>query len=399
MWHNEKTQSNNVWQQKWHNCHNKENVGHCLRFKREASNQAGKQKTFLIRQKHFTSTIMSSENILFLYHQDCSDGFLCRVIAHCFYERTHKSSLRTVHYHGVAPGSLDADLQYVLESLSSQGIKLSRIESFDVAMEGRHYAQMAAVCSDVQVFDHHESTWISVVGCNETNVCPHWLRFNQHHCGAYLAYMHFYGNAQKQLFVPEIIKYVQVRDLWLYNTDRDEPDSLNITTELYATWFALPLVRNVAEYEFFLLDETKRQLCTDRERLELFFQKLAQDGAARREQIDAQVKSLLLQKTPLTWYDGTRILFVESSHLQSEIGDRAIRDYQDAIDCVIIYRMVDGQIRMSLRSDSSRFNVNVFAKNWFGGGGHAGAAGARIVDLKQVEEFLALATVVEDSKQ
>lgn len=333
---------------------------------------------------------MSVENVLFLYHQDCSDGFLCRVIAHCFYEKTNRKESRTVHYHGVAPGSLDADLNYTLESISSQGIALSRIECFDVAMEPRHYATMAAACDDVQVFDHHESTWFSMIGSDETKVCPHWLHFNQQHCGAYLAYMHFYGNKQKHLFVPEIIKYVQIRDLWLYETDRDEPNSLEITTELYATWFALPLVRDVVEYEFFLLDETKQHLSTDKKRLEPFFQQLACDGAVRRKQIDQQVGNILMQKNPIAWCDGTRILFIESSHLQSEIGDRAIRDYRDAIDCAIIYRVIDGQVRMSLRSDSTRFNVNVFAKAWFGGGGHAGAAGARIVDQKQAEEFLAL---------
>lgn len=331
---------------------------------------------------------VAAENVLFLYHQDCSDGYLCRIIAHCFYEKTNFDPLRRVFYHGVAPGSLESDLNFLLFDLTvNQGICFARIECFDVAMEKKNYEQMRSVCSDVQVFDHHESTWNNVV-CDKSSVCPHWLRFNQQQCGAYLAYMHFYGNKQRHLFVPDIVKYVQVRDLWLYDTDRDEPNSVEITTQLYAVWFPLPLVRNVAEYEFFFLDDTKKRLCTDQSRLAPFFKQLAQDGSVKRVQINQQIESILSHCRPIIWYDGTRILFVESGTLQSEIGDRAIKDYGDAIDCAIIYRIVDGQIRMSLRSDPVRFNVNVFAKAWFGGGGHAGAAGARIVDLKEAEKFL-----------
>lgn len=54
-------ESDHAVQQKRNDGQDEEKVGDCLRFKREASNQGGNQKTFLICQKHLATLTENNE--------------------------------------------------------------------------------------------------------------------------------------------------------------------------------------------------------------------------------------------------------------------------------------------------------------------------------------------------
>ena len=185
------------------------------------------------------------KNILFLYHDPCTDGYLCRIVAEFFY--THAKQDVRVEYVGVNPSSLTADLDRILS-----GKVYDEILMFDVSLTPQNYNQLSAKAPIVKVFDHHESTAKAFA-----NVETNWLTFDNNHCGAYLAFRYFYGNETP---VPKLIQYVEVRDIWLYEKPRDLPESKEITTFLYNDLFRMPF-KESREYFFLLFDSTNDWWC------------------------------------------------------------------------------------------------------------------------------------------
>jgi oligoribonuclease NrnB/cAMP/cGMP phosphodiesterase (DHH superfamily) len=315
------------------------------------------------------------KEILFLYHDPCTDGFLCRVIAHCFYKQNPDPE-RNVTYVGVNPSALTGDLQRALEDNGKK--RYDQILMFDVSLGPEHYAQLRAASDCVSVFDHHESTLKKF-----PRGAPWWLEFDNDRCGAHLAYRYFFGAAAP---VPAIVRYVEVRDLWLFGTERDTlPASKEATTFLYAEPFLLPF-QAVEQYEFLLLGDAQR---IDDE----YWQMARTKGAAKILEVDKAVDDILAkaEKHSVTLPDSGEAktaLVAEACKYVSEAGSKVATTLAD-VDFSLFW-CIDEQnnIRLSLRSDGKRCNVNDIARQMWSGGGHAAAAGALITDAAAQEKFL-----------
>lgn len=328
-------------------------------------------------------------NILFLYHHPCTDGFLSRIIAHCFYERVNPDASRIVTYVGVNPSTLAADLQQCL----ARGRKFDQIRMFDVSLGPEHYEQLRAASADVLVFDHHEST------LKQFSSLPQWLKFDNSRCGAHLAFRYYFGSSTP---VPDIVRYVEVRDLWLYGKARDLPHSKAITTYLYAEPFALPF-KNVEQYEYLLLDTTaattttrEHRLCVNPVRLEQFWKEAREKGERImqevEEKVDAIVRTMVRKTFTLPDGNATKLvaLVAKSDVYASEIGNKATTTESDVDFALIWCNDEENRIRISLRSNATRCNVNEVARLLWKGGGHAAAAGALISDTAEKQAFLTM---------
>ena len=304
------------------------------------------------------------KNILFLYHDPCTDGYLCRIVAEFFY--THAKQDVRVEYVGVNPSSLTADLDRILS-----GKVYDEILMFDVSLTPQNYNQLSAKAPIVKVFDHHESTAKAFA-----NVETNWLTFDNNHCGAYLAFRYFYGNETP---VPKLIQYVEVRDIWLYEKPRDLPESKEITTFLYNDLFRMPF-KESREYFFLLFDSTNDWWCG-----------AAKQGRIILNLVEKSVDSIVAsmkEKTVLVNGVEKQCLVANAIEYVSEVGNKATKSNQ-SIDFALLWSYdTEGRIRISLRSDASRCNVNDVAKTLWNGGGHAAAAGALICDKAEQSKFL-----------
>lgn len=302
-------------------------------------------------------------NVLFLYHDPCSDGFLCRIIAQQYYEHIED---RNVTYAGVNPSCLTDDLSNILQDKTFDLILM-----FDVSLSPQHYKQLCKHSQHVEVFDHHESTLKAFKGVETP-----WLTFDNNRCGSHLAFRYFYGNDQ---VVPAIVRYIEVRDLWLFGTSRDLINSKEITTYLYAEWFRLPF-DEPKNYYFFIFHTTEE-----------FWEQCVAKGAMWLKHIDEAVDSIvntMKQKTITIAGEKKQVLVAETSEYVSEIGDKVAKSYP-SIDFALLWNFDAGKrIKISLRSNATRCNVNDVARQLWKGGGHAAAAGALISDETAKEEFL-----------
>ncbi len=304
--------------------------------------------------------------ILFLYHDPCTDGFLCRVIAEYYYAHTETFGGRNVIYAGVNPSCLAGDLERILADK-----QFDLILMFDVSLTKEHYEQMKNHAKEVRVYDHHEST------AKAFNPKPDWLFFDNHHCGSYLAFQYFFGS---KTIVPLIVEYVQVRDIWLYGTERDLSDSKEITTYLYSDWFRLPFLE--PSHYFPLLFNTDN----------LFWAKAAMNGRIILADVDKRVDQIVAQmKLRPIQVNGTskNVNIVQTSEYISEVGNKAIKTTESDFALMWSYD-TENRIRISLRSDSTRCNVNDVAKTLWNGGGHAAASGALLSNQNDKEAFLKL---------
>lgn len=350
-----------------------------------------------------------NESIIVLYHDPCSDGFLSRLIAEYYYRSNPPANgvKRSVVYVGVNPSTLAADLQRCLTDdateenacadatqtgRKAQTKRFAKIRMFDVSLTMAHYAQLCAASDDVLVFDHHESTQKALFSAKkaesgenkdkeEKESTHKWLTFDNAHCGAHLAWQHYFGSDYP---IPDIVKFVEIRDLWLFGTPRDISLSKEITTYLYDRIFAIPFSSDFSKYAF---------LFDAKETLAEFWRNAAQEGGdiLRRvdEQVDAKIAKMS-RKTISSATDGKNLVALvgESDVYASEIGSKVMKTMRD-IDCVLVWTFdAEQRIRISLRSDAQHCNVNALANRLWGGGGHAAAAGALIADEQKKLDFL-----------
>lgn len=310
---------------------------------------------------------MSNENILFLYHDPCTDGLMCRVIAERFFSQKRHCN---VTYVGANPSTLSFDIDVILKKNNC----CDKIFAFDVSITPDILRKLTTVCADVHVYDHHEST--AKAFSNVTDVEKQRIHFDNSQCGAQLAWNHFFPD----LPTPSIISYVQVRDLWLFGKQGDLPRSKEITTYLYDRVFSLPF--SMASTYQHLLD-----IDDDDE----YFEKAFFQGTEILTKIEMTVadicsnmqrRRIVLNQKPL------QVGVVESSLLASEIGNHIVTSYND-VDFALIWCFdAEKRLRISLRSDAKRCNVNDVAKSLWGGGGHAAASGALLLDEKSQTLFL-----------
>lgn len=183
------------------------------------------------------------------------------------------------------------------------------------------------------ILDHHESAKDMLAG----NKYAH---FDMTKSGAVMTWEYFHPDTQ----IPDILRYVQDRDLWKFILPYSEEVNLYIASfpQTFEAWDTFNLIDALLE------------------------------GAAiktfRDNQIDRSLKNITY-----AIFNGYRIPIVNCTANISEVGNEICKKFPEAQFSVVYYDRGDGMRSYSLRSIGD-FNVAEVAK-CYGGGGHKNAAG------------------------
>ena len=259
----------------------------------------------------------TNTNVNVLYHRDCADGFGAAWAAY------RKLGYAGVRYHSCSYGEPPPEMKhgsvvYILDFSFPRNVMLELME--------RH---------EVVLLDHHETAEEEIgdlPGCH----------FDTSHSGAVLAWRWFHEES-KIPEIPEILLYVEDRDLWKWEL----PDSRDISAALESY-----------PKDFRVWDQ-------------LDAGKLAREGEAILRHNRLQVERIVRHSGWRTIGDWT-VPVVNTPLLASEACEALLEKFPDAPFAAAYHDRGD-QRKWSLRS-GGEFDVSEVARS-LGGGGHSHAAG------------------------
>lgn len=262
-----------------------------------------------------------------IYHAGCNDGFGAAWI--CRGELEDKEDVEYVpaHYKGAPPDVTGREV-YIVDFSYPR----------DVLIE------MARTAASIVVLDHHKTAREALSGVDAELHCPAHVIFDMEHSGAMLTWQHFHGNAEP----PELIRYVQDRDLWRFEL----PDSKAVTAWLSSWTHNFEVWDQLAA----LLDEGPANA--------------RREGRAILRAQEQQIEHLCRHPRRQA-IDGHDVPTVNSPVYMSEIGHILAKG---ELFSGVWYEQEDGRKKWSLRSEPGGLDVSEVAKA-LGGGGHEHAAG------------------------
>ena len=248
---------------------------------------------------------------LVLYHADCPDGFGAAFAA-------WKALGDGADYRGVSHGE------------PPPAVDGRRVLVCDFAYDRETTIALAGRAAELIVLDHHVSAQ------SELGDLP-FCHFDMQRSGAMMAWEHFHREP-----APELLRYVQDRDLW-----RNElPESEEVSAALRA-W----------DFDFHTWDQ-------------LDMGELRAEGRALLAYQRRTVERVAAHASPVE-IAGVKVPAVNSPVLQSELGDRLAQGQPFAA----VWWQGAGEVaRWSLRSTPEGMDVSEIAAR-YGGGGHRTAAG------------------------
>lgn len=250
-----------------------------------------------------------------LFHGQCLDGFGAAWAA---WRKLGGDASYVPVLHGAPPPELPADTAVTILDFS-----YSREET--LAMHERY--------RELRVIDHHRTAEAELSGLE-------WATFDNSKSGAVLAWEHFHPGED----VPELLRYVMDRDLWLYEL----PNSREVSAALSS----YPMDFEVWNH----LDVTR----------------LAEEGIPILRYQREQVR-LACQQARFHEVAGYRVPIVNATFLGSEVGEALLALHSETPFVVIYFDRADGRRQWSLRSRED-FDVSKIAR-LFQNGGHKQAAG------------------------
>lgn len=208
----------------------------------------------------------------------------------------------------------------------------SRLAIVDFAYPRQQLLDLAEQVETLIVLDHHRSAAQDLEGLP-------FARFDMEKSGARMAWEYWHPNVQ----LPELLAYVEDRDLWNWVL----PESKEVTLAITQTIFSFE------SWEKFDVEQLKRE---------------------GRTLLGYQESLIARALTKVHWVNlaGYDIPVVNSLLFQSELGDELCKKFPDAPFAAAYYQK-GNQEAWSLRS-IGEFDVSVVAAQ-FGGGGHRNAAG------------------------
>lgn len=298
--------------------------------------------------------------IAVLYHAD-ADGFGAAYAAHHALSESHEMLFIAVQYGEEPPylelNAFDPDQIYILDFSYKAPVLnefMSRFLATVVIDHHKSAAEDLVEFPEIQVVDFHEAEGV------QTPIFSG-VRVFQENSGCVLAWLFFNPNEP----IPEILHYVQDRDLWKFELEHSKEINAFIATmpETFEAWldFYMPLAYDAGKAIIAFRD---KQI----------------EGRVKGAEVvafdDSEVLSGTIQKVfGREDVQGVlpRIPVVNASENISELGDALCHAYPDAPFSMSYCDRPGGLRSYSLRSRNG-FDVSVVAKA-LGGGGHAGAAG------------------------
>lgn len=274
-------------------------------------------------------------NIFVVYHEDCLDGYGAAWAAYKLFGD------EATYIPGAAGGSPP-------EAITDD----STVYCVDIAWPPELLDPLAERVKKIVIIDHHITAleWYE----NYTPPANVEIHMDMKHSGAVLAWRYFH----KEKKMPELLSYIEDRDLWKWELQDSE---------------AILLAVDAYPYTFGNMD----RLMDNIERLKV-------EGPAilkyRNQMLDLQLKSAHFLRFTLSDEVGIpeeeyTVPAVNCSlrALASESCHELLQRYPDAPFVVAYRRDSSGAWNYSLRSKD--FDVANFAKRYAGGGGHKAAAG------------------------
>jgi hypothetical protein len=288
---------------------------------------------------------------LVIYHKGCMDGAGAALAA--WLKFGESAEYRAASYGDPAPTSDEGRGReiYILD-FSYPRAELERL--------AQHYKLI--------VLDHHKTAQADLEGLP-------YCTFDMERSGAMMAWKFFHPIAR----VPELIEYVQDRDLWQWKLFR----SKEVSACLAATG---------ALKDFRILHPFLKITISDLGREGSIILRVERQMVERIVATAAEVQLFHRGTTPLAGEEGplARVIWHDeeiphpalaaaSCVLQSEVGE-ALANACNGVGVVWYFHGPSKKYRVSLRSRKSGIDVSAIAK-LFGGGGHQAAAGFECEEL------------------
>lgn len=259
-----------------------------------------------------------------LYHASCPDGWAA---AYCAWTVLgDESEYIPVQYQEPAPPIEEGDRVYIVDFSYPREVLI----------------EMEAKLSEIRVLDHHKTAQENLLGLN-------FALFDMQKSGAMLAWEYWHPKEP----APELIRYIQDRDLWKHE--------LPFTEEIYVALRQYPFEFPVW-HELALLSSSE------------FVARLSSEGAP----LLAERKREIAEKaSQFHWENigGYRVPVVEADRYYSDIANLLCKQHPD-VPFAACYRFQNGKKKWDLRSIGD-FDVSIIAKQ-FKGGGHKNSSGFSI---------------------
>lgn len=271
---------------------------------------------------------MAKPKIFVLFHANCFDGTGAKYAAWCKFK--DKATYIPVQYGQPFPSEV------ILKASSEVYI-------LDFSYDRATLEDVASKVGLLQVLDHHKTAKEALDGLE-------FAEFDMNRSGAVMAWEYFHP----QVPVPTLLLHVQDGDLWKFELQGTE-----------AVRAALPLLgSSMQEWSW---------VCTHPRSLD----ELLDKGKALLASNQLKIESVVKNNVKILPYKKYQAGVYNTTVLVSEIGNAVYESKDLGADFSLSYFIdKDGTPVVSFRSNGD-VDVSAFAKE-LGGGGHRGAAGARV---------------------
>jgi len=309
------------------------------------------------------------ERVVVIYHKGCPDGYgaLSGVVykygvKNLFYDEENDILYNYDSSFVAIPSNHSTDftrLKELLEKYPNDNFTLYMVDFFvDKIFEVvKNYPNIKRVV----VIDHHKTAKeIIEKGIPEEVKDRFEVHLDMDHSAAVLTWKVLNG------FVPEIMEYIEDRDIWKWEI----PDSLYVLTAVDAKVFNVLKPNEIVEKLLELAQNFPKE-------------EFAKEGQSMIEFKESVVQRLVNNNAHyIVLPSGHKLLAVNSSVFQSDIGNRLAQISPEGVACVysISPKEDDVYVNCSVRSINGRAREVAQAN---GGGGHDNAAGCR-VPLREV---------------
>lgn len=264
-----------------------------------------------------------------IYHANCSDGFGAAWAA-------HKALGGRAQYYAAFHGDPPPD------------VKGKHVVIADFSYDLETTKKMIEDSASLVILDHHKTAKERLGDLPQ-------LLFDNNHSGAVLSWNYFHPGKEP----PRFLKYIEDRDLWKWELPYSKEFSAAFDMVLW----------EFEEFEKFE-DDSVVDDAINRGKYILAYSKTV-------------IKKICEKAQPRKWR-GKNVMLVNSSHWQSEIGNKLSQDCDFAV--IWYYSHETHKSRVSCRSFHEEVDVTEIAQ-LYGGGGHKKAAGFELPEGIHIESI------------
>jgi len=297
--------------------------------------------------KSFSTTIrerlgLSMKKIYVIYHAPCYDGFGAAWAA--WVRLGNKAEYIPMSYSTVIePDRFEKGSTIYFVDFSSKPDVMATLGDGRTVIVLDHHKTAEANLKDFPILS--ELSNASTLDLESSGVS---VRFDMDKSGAMLSWEYF--NPYQE--IPELIKYVQDRDLWQFKLKGSKEFSAYLQT---------------VEYNFQAWHELNEFIYGGS------LNEIIERGELCLKQIEQTVK-LITKKSMVSEYKGVKIAYCNSSSHWSEVGHKLLEMFPQA-DMALSFCLLPQHSSFMGSCRSDVFDVSKWAQENFNGGGHPKAAG------------------------